>query len=129
MPGPLAVVYLDVDDEITSAAARIRAADGRRVADRHGDGAHDAAHRRLDDVLHLHRFHHEQRLPHPHFIAGRDREADHSALDRGHDCVPGVDGASRDVARAGRGLPVREDREWIGSIDDRACAPAGWGCG
>ncbi|HYM83558.1 MAG TPA: hypothetical protein VEY67_05365, partial [Candidatus Dormibacteraeota bacterium] len=32
MPGKPRVVYLDVDDEITSAAARIRSADASRVA-------------------------------------------------------------------------------------------------
>ena len=44
--------------------------------------AHDAAVRRRDDVLHLHRLDHGDVLPLPHRIAGRDVDAHHRALDR-----------------------------------------------
>ena len=57
---------LDLDDRVAHLAVGLddheRMSLEHGVADRDRDRPHDAAHRRLDDVLHLHRFHHEQRL-------------------------------------------------------------------
>ena len=64
---------------------------------------HDAAERRLHDVLHLHRLHHQQRLPRAHRVADGDLDADDRALQRrAHG-----DQAVRDVAQRPRARPRR----------------------
>ena len=50
------------------------------VANFHCERADNARDLACDDVLHLHRFHHENRLARPHEVAGFDAEADDTAL-------------------------------------------------
>ena len=100
-----------------------------RVALVHGvaggdrDAAHDAAGRRLDHVLHLHRSHDEELLAGAHQVALGDVDADDRALHRrrDHTGAPSSSGApALDSTDAVAALAVREHRERIVGVDLRA---------
>ena len=103
------------------------------VAAADGQLAHHAADCGLDDVLHLHRFHHQHLLAGAHDLARRHVEADDRALHRcrqrhgpvGTGNVARLAGRCLDRGRRrlGRGaaaLAMVEHGQWIAGIDARA---------
>ena len=80
-----------------------------------------------DDVLHLHRFHHEQLLPPPDTIAGRHVDAHDRALHRRPDDRGAVGRLVRDDGTRRRvgALAVVEHRERVATVELGARQPPG----
>ena len=115
--------FLDEDDGIAFA---------NHVARRHRDAAHDAAMRRGDHVLHLHRLDDGDLLALAHLVADGDVDGDDGALDRGGDpgravgagrCPGLVLDVRRRLFRFHLGV-MREQREGIATLDPSTGEPA-----